>query len=106
MPIQLHLIHGNPSAETRGKALCGEYIVLEEFTPHELLPACNTMEPYDDSHSHGTLVLHPKCPKKITDTFDKWLAAWSNYDLHLVNNGYSYTELVHDRAIIQHINKQ
>ena len=62
MPILPHLMHGNPSAETKAKALRGEYVVLEEFAPHELLPHCNTMEPYADSH--GTLALCPKGPKK------------------------------------------
>ena len=99
-----HLMHGNPSAETKAKALCGEYVVLEEFASHELLPPCNTMEPYTDSC--GTLALRPKHPKKILDIFDKWLAAWSNYELLLGNNGYSYAELSHHRATIQHVNRK
>ena len=67
--------------------------MLEEFIPHELLPPCNTMEPYADSC--GTLALCRKHLKKILDTFDKWLAAWPNYELLLVNNGYSYAKLAH-----------
>ena len=62
-------MHGNLSAETKAKVLCGEYIVHNDFAPHELLPPSNTMEPYADNH--GTLALRPKFPRKILDTFDK-----------------------------------
>ena len=45
MPILQYLMHGNPLAETKAKILSGEYIVLQEFAPHELLPPCNIIEP-------------------------------------------------------------
>ena len=82
----------------------GPKSVLEEFASHELLPPCNTMEPYADSH--GTLVLDSKHPRNILDTFDKWLAAWSNYELLLVNNGYSYAKLAHHWAAIHQFNRK
>ena len=53
--------------------------------------------------SCSTLAL---CPKKSMDTFDKWLAAWSNYELLLVKHGYSYVKLTHHQATIQHINRK
>ena len=103
-PMLPHLMHGNPSAENKAKALRGEYIVLEDFGPNELLPPSNTMEPYTDSQ--GALALRPKRPKKILDTFDKWLAAWTNYELLLVNNGHSYSQIAHHKATIQHVNRR
>ena len=60
-PILPHLMHGNLSAETKTKVLCGEYVMLKEFTPRELLPPGNTMEPYADIC--GTLALHPNRKK-------------------------------------------
>lgn len=99
LPSLPHRMHANPSSETKAKAIRGEYIVLEEFAPDDLLPPSNTMEPYTDNN--GTLSLRPKKPRKILDSFDKWLAAWDNYELLLVNNGHDYSRLAHHRATIQ-----
>ena len=99
-----HMMHANPSADTKAKALRGEYIQLEDFAPDELLPPNPALEPFADSR--GTLTLRPKRPKKVLDRFDKWLAAWSNYELLLVQNGYGYAQLAHHRATIQYANRK
>ena len=104
-PIVLpHMMHANPSADTKAKALRGEYVQLEDFAPNELLPPNPALEPFADSH--GALTLRPKSPKKVLDNFDKWLAAWSNYELLLVQNGHNYAQLAHHRATIQYANRK
>ena len=99
-----HMMHANPSAETKAKALRGEYVQLEEFAPDELLPPNPALEPFADSR--GTLTLRPKRPRKVLNSFDKWLAAWSNYELLLVQNGYDYSQLAHHRATIQYADRK
>ena len=98
-----HLMHAQPSKDIAAKAVRGEYVSLEDFAPSELLPPNDILE----SHvSDGVLAFRPKNRKKSLDTFDKWLAAWTNYEICLVTGGHDFLKMAHHRSLIQMCNRK
>ena len=93
---------GKNISKTAKKAMSGEFVDFCEYLDTE---ETNSLEPY--KNNNGSISFRPKKTKKLIDSFESWLMAWSKHESILVeSNPDLYPELSSYRQFIHRCSKK